>query len=258
MRLGLALALLAILAGPVIAQFPPAGGQRASQDADLTKQKDDGTVEAPTGEAQLQQLRHAMTRLPLSAALATILALRPRRRGTPPRQTSVVQTQIILSVVGALVMLVVGSSLARAFGIVGAAGLVRYRAKVSDPKDAGVMLSTLGIGLASGVGIWMIALFATGFILAVLWVIESFEPKAKQEFSLKVKAKHPNTLKPKLEEFLAKSHLSFDLRTAAEDELVYEVKLPIEKKTEHLSEVILKLDPQNTSAVEWDQKKSKS
>jgi uncharacterized membrane protein YhiD involved in acid resistance len=258
MRLGLALALLAILAGPVIAQFPPAGGQRASQDADLTKQKDDGTVEAPTGEAQLQQLRHAMTRLPLSAALATILALRPRRRGTPPRQTSVVQTQIILSVVGALVMLVVGSSLARAFGIVGAAGLVRYRAKVSDPKDAGVMLSTLGIGLASGVGIWMIALFATGFILAVLWVIESFEPKAKQEFSLKVKAKHPNTLKPKLEEFLAKSHLSFDLRTAAEDELVYEVKLPIEKKTEHLSEVILTLDPQNTSAVEWDQKKSKS
>ena len=34
-------------------------------------------------------------------------------------------------------MLVVGSSLARAFGIVGAAGLVRYRAKIDDPKDAG-------------------------------------------------------------------------------------------------------------------------
>ena len=43
-------------------------------------------------------------------------------------------------------MLVVGSSLARAFGIVGAAGLVRYRAKIEDPKDAGVMLSTLAVG----------------------------------------------------------------------------------------------------------------
>ena len=63
-------------------------------------------------------------------------------------------------------MLVVGSSLARAFGIVGAAGLVRYRAKIADPKDAGVMLSTLAIGLASGVGMWMLAVFSTAFVLA--------------------------------------------------------------------------------------------
>ena len=67
-----------------------------------------------------------------------------------------IQTQIILAVVGAVVMLVVGASLARAFGIVGAAGLVRYRAKINDPKDAGVMLSTLAIGLAAGVGLWML------------------------------------------------------------------------------------------------------
>ena len=92
----------------------------------------------------------ALYRLPLAAGLASVLALRPRRRGTPQRQAPVIQTQIILAIVGAVVMLVVGSSLARAFGIVGAAGLVRYRAKIDDPKDAGVMLSTLAIGLAVG------------------------------------------------------------------------------------------------------------
>jgi hypothetical protein len=37
-------------------------------------------------------------------------------------------------------MLVVGASLARAFGIVGAANLIRYRSKIDDPKDAVVML----------------------------------------------------------------------------------------------------------------------
>ena len=120
----------------------------------------------------MRELKHALERLPLAAALAAILALRPRRRGTPKRQPAVIQTQIILAVIGALVMLVVGSSLARAFGIVGAAGLVRYRAKVDDPKDAGVMLSTLAIGLASGVGLWMLALFGTGFILLVLGTVE--------------------------------------------------------------------------------------
>src|SRR5262245_54550374 len=107
-----------------------------------------------------------------------MLAFRPRRRGTPERQSTVVQTQIILAIVGAVVMLVVGASLARAFGIVGAAGLVRYRAKIADPKDAGVMLSTLGLGIASGVGLYLLAAFATLFFLLVLWLIESRTPEA--------------------------------------------------------------------------------
>jgi hypothetical protein len=85
-------------------------------------------------------------RLPLAAALGAALAVRIRRRGTPPRSAAVVQTQIILSIIGALVMLIVGASLARAFGVVGVAGLVRYRAKVNDPKDAGVMLASWGWG----------------------------------------------------------------------------------------------------------------
>src|SRR5688572_10065110 len=180
------------------------------------------TTEAPPQSTQLEQLRDALVRLPLAAALASVLALRPRRRGTPRRQAPVIQTQIILAIVGAVVMLVVGSSLARAFGIVGAAGLVRYRAKISDPKDAGVMLSTLAIGLASGVGVWMLATFATVFILAVLWLIESFEPKVKQEFLLTVKVKDSSKVKSKIEELLARNRLEFELRTAKEDELCYE------------------------------------
>jgi uncharacterized membrane protein YhiD involved in acid resistance len=218
---------------------------------------DEASVTAPDRRIQLQQLANAAVRLPLGAALAAVLALRPRRRGTPKRQVQVIQTQIILAIVGAVVMLVVGSSLARAFGIVGAAGLVRYRAKISDPKDAGVMLSTLAIGLAAGVGLWMIATFATVFILAVLWIIESFEPKAKAEFLLTVKAKNPERIRQKLEELIARNRLEFELRTEDEDELAYEVKKPLERKTDRLSELILKLDPDNVTGVEWDEKKKK-
>src|SRR5919206_543775 len=108
--------------------------------------------------------------------------VRPRSRHRPQRQPPVIQTQIILAIVGAVVMLVVGSSLARAFGIVGAAGLVRYRAKIEDPKDAAVMLATLAIGLASGVGLWALAIFGTAFFLVVLWIVESFEKKATHLF----------------------------------------------------------------------------
>ena len=114
-------------------------------------------------------------RLPLAAVLGAALALRPQRRGTPPRDPAVVQTQIILAVVGAVIMLVVGASLARAFGIVGAANLIRYRSKIDDPKDAVVMLCALAVGLASGVGLYALAVFSTVFMVAALWVIESFE-----------------------------------------------------------------------------------
>jgi hypothetical protein len=228
----------------------------AAQPAQPTTAAQFDTTEAPPQSTQIEQLRDAIVRLPLAAGLASILALRPRRRGTPRRQASVVQTQIILAIVGAVVMIVVGTSLARAFGIVGAAGLVRYRAKIADPKDAGVMLSTLAIGLAAGVGIWMLALFATVFIMVVLWVIESFE-KARAAFDLKVEAKDPAALRPRIEELLAKSRLEFSVRTVSNDEVVYEVQLPIDKKPDRLSNAILKLDPDNATGVEWTKKDKK-
>jgi hypothetical protein len=215
------------------------------------------STETPDRYTQFDHLRHASTRLPVAAGLACLLALRPRRRGTPHRQAPVIQTQIILAVVGAMVMLVVGSSLARAFGIVGAAGLVRYRAKIEDPKDAGVMLSTLAVGLACGVGLWLLALFATVFILGLLWVVESFEPKATQLFMLKVKAKDPAVIKQQLEQLLTKNRLEFELRGTSPEELHYEVRVPLTKKTDRISEMILKIAPENSEAVEWEEKKEK-
>ena len=139
-------------------------------------------------ESHFDMVERAVLALPCATALGAALAFRPRRRGTPPRSAPVIETQIVLAVVGATVMLVVGSSLARAFGIVGAANLIRYRAKIDDPKDAVVMLSTLSVGLCCGVELYGLALFATVFLLAVLWAVESIEPELTKHFELKVTA----------------------------------------------------------------------
>jgi hypothetical protein len=237
----------------LFAQDPFGGGAGGGGAAPSTTEKNP----PPDRSVQVEQLQHAIKRLPVAAGLAGLLALRPRRRGTPRRQAPVIQTQIILSVVGAVVMLVVGTSLARAFGIVGAAGLVRYRAKIDDPKDAGVMLSTLAIGLAAGVGLWMLATFSTAFVLVLLWIVESFEPTARQLFMLKVKAKDPSALKPKLEALFTKHHIEYALRATSAEEIAYELRLPLDKKTDRLSSVILKVAPDNVSAVEWEEKKEK-
>ncbi len=102
-------------------------------------------------------------------------------------------------------MLVVGASLARAFGIVGAANLIRYRSKIEDPKDAVVMLCALAVGLAAGVGLYALSTFSTVFLVAALWVIESFEPKTGKAFDLKVKiGDKTDELRPQIEAVLSR------------------------------------------------------
>ena len=240
------------LAAPLLAQ--PSLPQTPSRESSAPARTDTAT-ETPDSVTQLAELRHAVLRLPVAALLAAVLAVRPRRRGTPARQAPVIQTQIILAVVGAIVMLVVGSSLARAFGIVGAAGLVRYRAKIDDPKDAGVMLATLAIGLSCGVGLWILAAFGTTFFLLLLSVLETVEPKATQLFLLKVKVKEPAAVKPKLEKLLARNRLDFEMRAASNEELDYELRFPVTRKTDHLTEQILLMDSE--ASVQWEEKKEK-
>ena len=216
----------------------------------------------PSDEVKLttvQEVRRALVRLPLAAALGAALALRPRRRGTPPRQIAVVQTQIVLAGVGAVIMLIVGSSLARAFGIVGAANLIRYRSKIDDPKDAVVMLCALAVGLASGVGLYLLAGIATLFLLGLLWVIESFQPATYKLFDLKVTAENEaEGLRPRVEQVLTRFRLAFEGRSLNANELTYEVQMPFDAPTDPVTQGIVAVSPKTDMGVEWTDKKPKT
>jgi hypothetical protein len=247
-------------AAPLLAQVPPPAdsqrpaAQQPAPQGPFNSVDDEHRQSLGTWEVDL----HAFVALPLATALGAALALRPRRRGTPKRSSPVVQTQIILAIIGALVMIVVGTSLARAFGVVGAAGLVRYRAKVEDPKDAGVMLTTLAVGLGSGIGVYGLAVFATAFLMAVLWVIESFEPTARKEFILEIKAKEVSKLQARIEALLRRRRVKYELRESSPEELSYFVGLPMELKTDGISAEIMALDPDPGTGVEWKTDKKKA
>ncbi len=195
--------------------------------------------------------------LPIAAACGAALAFRPVRPGTPPRDPAVIQTQIVLAVVGALIMIVVGASLARAFGIMGAASLVRYRAKISDPKDAAVMLVALGVGLAAGAGIYLQIIVATLFILALLWTLESFEPDQPKPFTLKVTGDDPADLKGDVERVLQEQDVGFELRQTGDEGLEYALQLPPSKKTDKVANAIAGIDPDRKLTVELDAEKTK-
>jgi len=235
----------------VLALFASCGGALAAKnDAEQLMHPD-----APPGrQTTWEELGDAATRLPLAAALGSALALRPRRRGTPVRQPVVVQTQIILAVVGAAIMLVIGASLARAFGVVGVAGLIRYRSKIDDPKDAVVMLSALAVGLAAGAGLFALATFTTAFLFVALLVSESFQPE-KRNFELSVKlGENTTSLREQIESVLRRHRLDYELRAAAEDEVSYFVSAPQWIETDTVSNTLIALGPKGKGSVEWKEK----
>jgi hypothetical protein len=200
-------------------------------------------------------LGHALLCLFVASVLGTLLAFRPRRAGGPPRVAHVTQSQIMMAIVGSLVMLIVGASLARAFAIAGTAGLVRYRAKIDDPKDASVMLACLAIGLASGVGLLYLATAGAVFIVGVLWVLEWREPWPAKVFDLKVSHKTPATLKAAVEALLARHKMKFELRESTETHIAYSVEVPQGKRTDRISESIAALQGAEMVEVVWEAKK---
>src|SRR4051812_43067600 len=153
--------------------------------------------------SQVDGLRHALGIVPLAALLGAALGfVRPVRRGLVPRSSHVIQTQVLLAVVGAIIIMVVGENLARAFAIVGAACLVRYRGKIDDPKDAGVLIMSLAVGLLAGSGLLLLAAATAVFVILALWLLESLEPIDRTQFDLTIESKNAERVRPHVEHLL--------------------------------------------------------
>ena len=206
-------------------------------------------------------------RFALAAFLAAILAFRPRRTVSITRRNPyVAQTQILMAVVAGGMMMVVGDSAARAFGIFAAASLVRFRTNIRDPKEITVLLVCLGVGLAAGVGRWDMAVILTLFVLIVLAILEFYEhSQVFRSMELCVETRNVEQTNDVLKQLFARHRFDSELRELnRQDEqeplgkIVYLVNLDAMTSTNKLSEEILSADHENIDSVEWDQKESQT
>ena len=79
-------------------------------------------------------------------------------------------SMVLLGTVVSLIMSVIGNSLARAFGAIGALSLIRFRTAVKEPLDLVQLFMTISIGMTTGSGHFIIACGATvifGIFLAI-------------------------------------------------------------------------------------------
>jgi len=101
----------------------------------------------------------------LSFLLALVIAktYKETHRGISYSQ-SYVQTVVLMTMVVSVIMLIIGSNIARAFSLVGALSIVRFRNAVKETRDVGFVFFAMAIGMACGTRFYGMAVFATFII----------------------------------------------------------------------------------------------
>ena len=84
---------------------------------------------------------------------------------------SFVQTLFLTGLVTSLIMIVIGSNIARAFSLVGALSIIRFRNAVKETRDVGYIFFCMAIAMACGTRFYLMALISTSYISAVMAVL---------------------------------------------------------------------------------------
>jgi uncharacterized membrane protein YhiD involved in acid resistance len=172
----------------------------------------------------------------------------------------------LFAIVAAALMMIVADNAARAFGIFAAASLVRFRTNIRDPKEITVLLMSLAIGLACGVGKIEVSIILSLFSLLVLSVLEHYEPQEIfRAMELTVTTRKIEDTDQVLQEVFEKRNLVSELRRVDREDgenpmgkIVYYVNVNGHLSTDQLSDEIFSLDPENVDSIQWDQKKTSS
>ncbi|RNH97826.1 DUF4956 domain-containing protein [Micromonospora aurantiaca (nom. illeg.)] len=146
---------------------------------------------------------------------------------------SYVQTLVILGMLIALIMLVVGSNIARAFALVGALSVVRFRNAIKETRDVGFIFLVMGVGMAAGTRFYTLAIVAAVAISLIIVVMYRFNwfASSVQRQVVKVQVPPDGNYTASVQDVLIAHTSEFELvsmesiRGGALTELMYTVRL---------------------------------
>lgn len=132
-----------------------------------------GPVEDLTGTFSIAEVIIALFGAFLLSAVVGYV-YRATHKGTSYSQTYV-QTLVLMGIVVALIMLIVGSNIARAFSLVGALSIIRFRNAVKETRDVGFIFWAMAIGMAVGTKFFSLAIVATVVIAVAVLLMDRFD-----------------------------------------------------------------------------------
>jgi anti-anti-sigma factor len=215
-----------------------------------------GGREPAAGAAPWWQPFVEVAKLLLAAAIGVVVtAVHRRYRVDRPQTQSMEQAQVLLCVSGALMMIIINGSIARAFGIAGAASIIRFRTPVEDPKDITILFLLMGLGMAAGVGELGVAGLGTlllCFFLAVLHRIGARRPRAMM---VEVEAESRDFPTAHVQSVFARNRVIFEPREVSQGKAMsvrYYTLLDQDQSLERLSEQLVDGGRAHVKSVSWE------
>jgi hypothetical protein len=168
---------------------------------------------------------------------------------------SMEQAQVLLAVSGALMMLIVGDSLARAFGLAGAASIVRFRTPVEDPRDVTVLFLLMGLGMACGLGALGVAGLGTAFLAVCLVLLRNLGERPDRCMKVALVSSGPVFPRRHVEEVFAKHRIALEpveLTNGEAAVMRYRARLARDAPLDELSAQLMNGGTAGIKSVSWE------
>lgn len=147
------------------------------------------------------------------------------------------QAQVLLCISGALMMIIIGNSIARAFGIAGAASVIRFRTPVEDARDITILFLLMGLGMAAGLGALAVAGLGTLFLCAMIPILNVFSSERPRTMLVEIVSENRDFPTAHVHHVFAVNAILFEPREVSQGDEATAKYLTTLKPTDSLEEL---------------------
>ncbi|MGO4544144.1 DUF4956 domain-containing protein [Paenibacillus sp. 2TAB23] len=179
------------------------------------------TLFNPTTATTAMTLGSSIVTILIAIALGAIISFTYMKTSTTGYSQNFTLTMIILPTIVAIIILLIGSNIARAFSLAGAFSIIRFRSAPGDPKDIAYVLFTMAAGLACGVGAFGYAVLFTVILCALMFILSKTNFGARKSAQKLLKVTIPESLgyEEAFDEVFDKFGIAYELKKIRTTEL---------------------------------------
>jgi uncharacterized membrane protein YhiD involved in acid resistance len=166
---------------------------------------------------------------------------------------SYVHTLVLMGMITGIIMMIIGSNIARAFSLVGALSIIRFRNAVKETRDVGFIFFAMAIGMATGTRFYSLAIVSTIIIALLVLLMNRLDFYKKDITSkiLKIQVSNKTDYEGLFDKTFGKYTKTSDLisidtaRAGMLTELIYSIDMKRNASTKDLLTDIKKLNENN-------------
>ena len=201
-----------------------------------------GVTDVPSASLTFSNPLFELAKLIASAVIGMLVTVVHRQyRHERDANPALDQAQVLLCISGAIMMIIIGNSVARAFGIAGAASIIRFRTPVEDARDITILFILMGLGMAAGLGALAVAGLGTLFLCAMIPILNVFSSERPRQMLVEIMAGERNFPMAHVHHVFAINGILFEPREVSQGDEATAKYLTTLKTTDSLEDLSAQL-----------------